>query len=132
MSHLSAMTETSGALRLDIHNSDVPRLCRACEARHKGVCGALEAPQLARLGRQARRQEAAPGTELVTAGVPTESYANILSGVVKLSKVMPDGRQQIVGLQFAPDFVGRPFSESSDICAEAAGTVASARSPDRC
>lgn len=49
-----------------------------------------------------------------------ESYSNILSGIVKLTKLLPDGRQQIVGLQFAPDFLGRPFSESSDISAEAA------------
>jgi len=40
--------------------------------------------------------------------------------VVKLCKVMPDGRQQIVGLQFAPDFVGRPFMRESTLSAEAA------------
>ena len=31
-----------------------------------------------------------------------------------------DGRQQIVGLQFAPDFLGRPFLGESTITAEAA------------
>ena len=36
---------------------------------------------------------------------------------------MPDGRQQIVGLQFAPDFVGRPYRDLSDVSAEAAGPV---------
>lgn len=98
-------------------------LCRACEARHNGICGALDPGQLVRLGRRTGRREVGPGTELVAAGVPVESYANILSGVVKLTKLMPDGRQQIVGLQFAPDFLGRPFSESSEISAEAASTV---------
>jgi CRP/FNR family transcriptional regulator len=43
-----------------------------------------------------------------------------MRGVVKLTKVMADGRQQIVGLQFAPDFLGRPFIEESAITAEAA------------
>ena len=88
-----------------------------------GICGALEPDQLVRLGRRAGRREVEPGTELVVAGSPTESYANILSGVVKLTKLMADGRQQIVGLQFAPDFLGRPFSQSSDVGAEAASTV---------
>ncbi len=46
-----------------------------------------------------------------------------MSGVVKLSKMMSDGRQQIVGLQFAPDFVGRPFSRQAKTTAEAATTV---------
>lgn len=110
-------------MRLDIHNSEIPVLCRACEARHKGICGALEPAQLVRLGRQTARREVAPGTPLISAGTSVESYANILSGVVKLTKLLPDGRQQIVGLQFAPDFLGRPFSESSDVSAEAASTV---------
>ena len=56
-------------------------------------------------------------------GEETRRYANILSGVVKLIMLMPDGRQQIVGLKFAPDFLGRPFRESSDVSAEAASTV---------
>ena len=51
------------------------------------------------------------------------NYSNILSGVVKLTKVLADGRQQIVGLQFAPDFLGRPFRQSSEINAEAATKV---------
>jgi CRP/FNR family transcriptional regulator, anaerobic regulatory protein len=110
-------------MRQDIHNSEVPVLCRACEARHRGVCGALTPEQLQRLARHARRHEFAPGTELVAAGEATRRYANILSGVVKLTMMMPDGRQQIVGLQFAPDFLGRPFQGASEFSAEGASTV---------
>jgi CRP/FNR family transcriptional regulator len=62
-------------------------------------------------------------TELMAVGERAERFANILSGVVKLSKLLPDGRQQIVELQFAPDLLGRLFSESSEVSAEAAGTV---------
>jgi CRP/FNR family transcriptional regulator len=61
--------------------------------------------------------------ELLSAGRDIERYANILSGVVKLTKLMADGRQQIVGLQFAPDFLGRPFKRQSDFSAEAATNV---------
>lgn len=110
-------------MKLDIHNSDVPVLCQACEARHRGICGALDSPELVTIGRQATRREIPPGTALVAAGVPVDGYANILDGVVKLTKMLPDGRQQIVALQFAPDFIGRPFAETSDVGAEAAGTV---------
>lgn len=115
--------KTDTLTRPDIHNADVPVLCRACEARHKGICNALDQNELLRLGRGATRRKAEPGAELVAAGVPTESYAIILSGVVKLTKLMPDGRQQIVGLQFAPDFLGRPYAESSVVTAEAATSV---------
>ena len=56
-------------------------------------------------------------------GEEVERYANILSGVVKLSKLLVDGRQQIVGLQFAPDFLGRPFKSKNKTTAEAATEV---------
>lgn len=110
-------------MRLDIHNSDVPALCRACEARHGGICGALDGGQLQRLGRQSGQRDIEAGSELLALGFPSEGYANILSGVVKLTKLLPDGRQQIVGLQFAPDFLGRPFSENNPVGAEAASDV---------
>jgi CRP/FNR family transcriptional regulator len=83
----------------------------------------LEPPQLGRLGRQTARREVEAGAVLVAAGQRVETYANILSGVVKLVKPMADGRQQIVGLQFAPDFLGRPFSDTSEVAAEAGSKV---------
>jgi CRP/FNR family transcriptional regulator len=110
-------------LHQDIPSSAIPKLCLACEGRRKGVCGALEAPQLARLGRHSIRREVAPGTELLAAGEQADSYANILSGVVKLYKLMSDGRRQLVGLQFAPDFLGRPFADRGEVTAEAANLV---------
>lgn len=108
------------ALRKDIHNSEIPTVCRACEARHGGVCGALTAEQLSEFSRYTSRRTVHPGGELHGQGEQVHSYANILKGVVKLTKMMPDGRQQIVGLQFAPDFIGRPFSSESALSAEAA------------
>ena len=106
--------------RRDVHNSDVPIICRSCEARHKGVCGALSAEQLVHLAKHTTKHVYESETELSAAGDKVESYSNILSGVVKLSKLMADGRQQIVGLQFAPDLLGRPFRRESDVTAEAA------------
>ncbi len=107
-------------MRQDIHNSDIPALCRACEARHKGVCGALNTEQLIRLNKVTRQEIIKSGEELITEKEQNNRYANILRGVAKLSKLMEDGRQQIVGLQFAPDFLGRPFSSVSDVSIEAA------------
>lgn len=110
-------------MRRDIHNADVPALCRACEARHRGICGALDAPELLRLGRTSSRHEYRAGATLVAAGERAGHCSNILSGVVKLSKLLPDGRQQVVELQLAPDFLGRPFVEESDVLVEAATDV---------
>ncbi|MEZ5871209.1 MAG: Crp/Fnr family transcriptional regulator [Nitratireductor sp.] len=109
--------------RQDIHNSEIPELCRACEARHKGICGALNPDQLVRLNKHSSRKNASAGSELLGDEEEVTSYSNVLSGVVKLTKTMADGRQQIVGLQFAPDFLGRPFHSSSKVTADAASDV---------
>ena len=51
------------------------------------------------------------------------SVAEILSGIVKLTKTLSDGRQQIVGLRFASDFLGCPFKATSPYNAEAVTNV---------
>lgn len=109
--------------RKDIHNSLVPRVCQSCEARHRGICGALSETQLLYLSKFTSRITYGRSDEMVPEGETIERYANILSGVVKLSKLLADGRHQIVGLQFAPDFLGRPFKDKSSTCAEAATEV---------
>ncbi|MCD1636680.1 Crp/Fnr family transcriptional regulator [Martelella mediterranea] len=98
----------------------LPHVCRACEARHGGICSVLTPEQLAQINKHSSRRTIEGGAEVVGQGESVGSYSNILRGVVKLSKMMADGRQQIVGLQFAPDFMGRPFSRESALTAEAA------------
>ncbi|CDX20730.1 putative transcriptional activator [Mesorhizobium sp. ORS 3324] len=80
----------------------------------------LNARQLAELARASSRHEVLAGTELPDDG----TYSNVLSGVVKLTRILSDGRQQIVGFHFAPDFLGRPFEPKRPIKAEALTKVA--------
>lgn len=110
-------------VRKDVHSEGVPVLCASCEARHKGICGALDAEQLATLGRASHKSKVEYGTALVGDAERIDRFAVLLSGVVKLTKTLSDGRQQIVGLQFAPDFLGRPFRAESNLNAEAATDV---------
>lgn len=110
-------------VRQDVHSAGIPVLCQSCEARHRGVCGALDANQLIGLSKTSSRRQIEPGAELIGDAETIENYSNVLSGVVKLTKSLSDGRQQIVGLQFAPDFLGRPFKSESTINAEAATAV---------
>ncbi len=109
--------------RKDIHNSEVPEVCRSCEARHRGICGALSPDQLVALSKHTSRRAYDAGSELVRDAEPVTSYSNVIAGVVKLTKLLADGRQQIVGLQFAPDFLGRPLKSESKLAAEAATGV---------
>jgi CRP/FNR family transcriptional regulator len=111
------------SVRQDIHNSDIPVLCRSCEARHRGICGAMTPEQLLTLSKHTRRTLKDTDANLIVAESKATQVSNILRGVVKLTKIMPDGRQQIVGLQFAPDFLGTPFGEYNNVDAEAANNV---------
>ncbi len=109
--------------RKDIHNSDIPLVCRSCEARHGGICGALTPSQLQELSQHTQRTAHESNVQLKQSGSDKDTYSNVLGGVVKLTKLMADGRQQIVGLQFAPDFLGRPLTDQSSVVAEAATNV---------
>ena len=110
-------------VRSDIHNSATPVLCQSCQSRHQGICSALSPEQLLALSRHTRRVHHDAGDELLADAEPITSYGNVLRGVVKLSKVLEDGRHQVVGLQFAPDLVGRLFAQESRVTAEAASDV---------
>jgi CRP/FNR family transcriptional regulator, anaerobic regulatory protein len=111
------------AMRKDVHTTGVPVLCAPCEARHRGICGALTSDQLLALAKHSIKHKTEVGEELVGDAQKVEHYSNVLSGVVKLTKTLADGRHQIVGLQFAPDFLGRPFKSESAVTAEAATEV---------
>jgi CRP/FNR family transcriptional regulator len=93
--------------------------CQNCSVRQVAPCGALTAStahELARIGYRRR----VPAGQVLYGGVrPPQICSILVEGVVKLVNVNPDGSQQIVGLQFASDFVGRPFGESSTLMAEA-------------
>ncbi len=108
------------AARQDAQRADIPAICRSCEARRGGLCGALKARLLAELAKASSRHEVLAGTELRD----DETYSNVLSGVVKLTRNLSDGRQQIVGFHFAPDFLGRPFGAKRPIRTEALTKVA--------
>lgn len=107
----------------NIPKDAVPTLCVSCKGRNRGICRALDCDQLVELANAARRSAAGSGAVLLGEAERVDRYANILSGVVKLTKTLSDGRQQIVGLQFAPDFLGRPYRSESALNAEAATEV---------
>ena len=90
-------------------------------AERRRYLGASEAA--AALGRAYHRRRVPSGQVIYSNDQKAKTFAIIVSGVVKLTNVSPDGRQQIVGLQFPSDFVGRPFSGKSNLLAEAASDL---------
>jgi len=101
----------------------VPQQCSDCGIRHRAICGALNGRDLARINDIARQKNYRAGETIFFENDEVNYLGNVLSGVVKLGKLLPDGRQQIVGLQFASDFVGRAFKGYATCHGEAATDV---------
>jgi CRP/FNR family transcriptional regulator len=97
--------------------------CGQCPVRHHAVCGAMDDVQIRKLSHISHRKHYIAGQTILSDQEPVDFFANVISGTIKLTKMMPDGRQQIVGLLFAPDFLGRAFSKNNPYSAEAANSV---------
>lgn len=102
---------------------DMPRTCRQCSARLGGICSVLDATQLAELALHTRSIQHEAGAELFGDETHISSYANIIHGVVKLFKILEDGRQQVVALKFSADFLGRIRGSDNRIGAQAASDI---------
>ena len=83
-------------------------ICADCTVRDQALCSTLSDLELARLNAVSRHQSVAKGATLMWAGDESIVCGNVLSGVLKMTAATADGREQIVGLLYAPDFVGRP------------------------
>jgi CRP/FNR family transcriptional regulator len=99
------------------------RACIDCAIRHDALCGALSIDELASLARRGFRKRYTAGSVIVGGGKPQLWFANLLSGVIKLTRTLRDGRLQVVGLLFPGDFLGRPFEGRTPYAAEAATAV---------
>lgn len=103
--------------------TDILQRCDHCLVRHQAVCGAMDDVQVKKLAQIAHRKKIPSGQTIISDEEPVDFFANVISGAIKLTKTLPDGRQQILGLLFAPDFLGRAYSKNNPYTAEAATDV---------
>ena len=100
-----------------------PKPCSECAMRDTALCRVLTTQQLALLNRRSYRR-CYPAGQMIAGATATEDWcATVLSGVIKLSKTLSDGRQQIVALLFPGDFLGRPYRAEFPYTAETAMEV---------
>nr|WP_047169263.1 Crp/Fnr family transcriptional regulator [Sphingomonas sp. Y57] len=91
----------------------LPSSCAACPVRDSAICCVLDQSGLAALSRFGRRISLAAGQTLLWEGEEAVAVGNLLSGMLKLSALTGDGREQIVGIVHPSDFIGRPFGKES-------------------
>lgn len=101
-------------------------LCSHCAIRCRGFCAALDDDEIGALNEIATRKTLHDGEYFVFEGDFARSFANVISGVAKLTQSLEDGREQIVGVLFPADFIGRVFAGANSVypCSvQAAGDV---------
>ena len=101
-----------------LHNS-----CNKCDIRERALCSVLKNTAAHKLHRMSYRQQLTKGKIILSENIEPKRFAVVISGVVKLVCTKRDGRQQIVGLQFPGDFVGRPFGNLGQLQVETATDV---------
>lgn len=97
--------------------------CRCCEADGHSVCASLT-PEGLRGLRVIRGNARLDAHDTVfREGDPADCVYTLTSGSVKLSKLLGDGRRQIVGFVFPGDFFGFPVGGAYPYTAEAVTAI---------
>ena len=93
--------------------------CIDCAARLQAICGVLDSDQLREFKISGATVTRAAGETIFFEGDGATHVYNLTSGVLRLSKLLPDGRRQIAGFLFAGDFLGITMEDEHAFTAEA-------------
>lgn len=101
--------------------------CVKCEVRPLALCGALHPDEVHLMGAIAHPKRLEPGGQLIQEGDPSDDVFTLTEGMLKLYKLMPDGRRQITGFMLPGDFIGLAYGSSYVYSAEAVTNVVTCR-----
>ncbi|HEY0291808.1 MAG TPA: cyclic nucleotide-binding domain-containing protein [Hansschlegelia sp.] len=101
--------------------------CEGCGVRAFSVCGSLATDELDALNTMSEKAHFAAKETLFLQGDRADFVFNITSGTLRLYKLLPDGRRQIVGFLLPGDFVGLSLSERYGFSADAIDAVSACR-----
>lgn len=99
--------------------------CVGCKVRNVAVCGVLGEGDLESFRCMGGTQRLGEGQPLFHEGDKAAQVFTVTEGGLKLYKLMPDGRRQIMGFVFPGDYVGVTIADEHAFTAEAMeGTTA--------
>src|SRR6202171_3248979 len=91
-------------------------------------CGATpDAHELRELQGLATQVYFRAGKTIFSESEPADAVYGLSQGVVRLYKLLPDGRRQILAFALPDDFLGMPLADSHNFSADAIGEVALCR-----
>ncbi|MEW9921315.1 transcriptional regulator FnrL [Marimonas sp. MJW-29] len=89
-------------------NSSEFTSCSDCNIRYRAVCATCDADELRKLEDIKYYRTFDAGQQIMFEGDDMHFVASVVSGAARLSRTLPDGRLQMLGLLLPSDFIGRP------------------------
>jgi len=114
---------TPGATQRSVGSEGAAHSCEHCDVRLLGVCVALGEVEQKRLRGIVTARHFTAGETIFSAEDPADVIGTVVRGAVKTYKLLPDGRQQVVGFLFPGDFVGSAVFNTNRCFAEALSPV---------
>jgi CRP/FNR family transcriptional regulator len=104
-------------MRTDMHcgrvqASGASGYCSDCIVHTRAFCAALDGPALAKLETLQSVVELQSEETLFMEGDEAASFFTVLTGALRISKLLPDGRRQITGFVLPGEFVGLSAAET--------------------
>lgn len=97
--------------------------CSQCGIRSKAICGVLESDELEAFRKSGTIHRLEPGDTLFYEGDPARSVYSLTEGMLRLTKMLPDGRRQVADFLFPGDFLGLTLEDGHAFSAEAVTPV---------
>lgn len=110
---------------------DEPRVpsCDSCISRHISMCSVLKENEIHHMNSITDHVEKKAKEAICAEGDLADYVYNIQDGCVRISKMLPDGRRQVIGFLFAGDFFGLACAQGYSYSAEAITNVKLCRMP---
>ena len=101
--------------------------CADCKVRLISVCSVLALTELEELEALSHHLTLDKGQTLFGQDEPVGSVFNVIEGTLRLTRLLPDGRRQVMGFALPGDFLGLAPQERYSVSAEALGSVKTCR-----
>lgn len=126
---MKSVSQTQIETRAGCGSAGIAVPCADCGVRARAICAVLDNSELSELSKANRHRDLEAGDCLFFEGDPAEAYYVVVDGALKLYKLLPDGRRQVIGFLFKGDFLGHTFSTEHSFTVEALTPTALCQMP---
>jgi CRP/FNR family transcriptional regulator len=82
------------------------QICATCGSRVAGLCRPLDVAALDEMSSESDQMSLPARSTVFREGDPAGKVFTLMDGTAKLTRLLPDGKQQVVGFRFAGDIIG--------------------------